>query len=74
MHRILDPYDHPRWPLFKGLQGLAVSWWNNTSMTGTVKTYVTGGLGAGGSVDAHFDGTTAPVAGLGVGDLEGSVR
>ncbi|GAA3689949.1 PA14 domain-containing protein [Lentzea roselyniae] len=56
---------HTRTNYDEGMQGLAVSWWNNTSMTGTVKTYVTGGLGANGVVDAHFDGTTPPAAGLG---------
>jgi RHS repeat-associated protein len=56
---------HTRTNYDEGMQGLAVSWWNNTSMTGTVKTHVTGGLGTGGSIDTHFDGTTAPVAGLG---------
>lgn len=56
---------HTRTNYDEGMQGLAVSWWNNTSMTGTVKTHVTGGLGAGGAVDAHFDGTTPPAAGLG---------
>ncbi len=56
---------HTRTNYDEGMQGLAVSWWNNTSMTGPVKTYVTGGLGTGGVVDAHFDGTTPPAAGLG---------
>lgn len=56
---------HTRTNYDEGLQGLAVAWWNNTSMTGTVKTHVTGGLGTGGAVDAHFDGTTPPAEGLG---------
>ncbi|WP_198681129.1 PA14 domain-containing protein [Lentzea terrae] len=56
---------HTRTNYDEGMRGLAVAWWNNTSMTGSVKTHVTGGLGANGVVDAHFDGTAAPVAGLG---------
>ena len=56
---------HTRTNYDEGMQGLAVAWWNNTSMTGTVKTHLTGGLGTGGAVDAHFDGTTPPAAGLG---------
>ncbi|WP_309114773.1 PA14 domain-containing protein [Saccharothrix sp.] len=55
---------HTRTNYDEGMQGLAVAWWDNKSMTGTVKTHVTGGLGTGGTVDAHFDGTTPPAAGL----------
>ncbi|GAA3689142.1 PA14 domain-containing protein [Lentzea roselyniae] len=46
------------------MQGLEATWWDNARLAGTVKTHVTGGLGTGGAIDAHFDGTTPPAAGL----------